>query len=392
MKSARQCSGPVKLQNVDLRSKQQLNTINTFTSQNNRRTYTAALNSQSVIIDIVKKLPTISTTLSPTTTTATDLIKAPSAPSKEAENAIISQVINAELTETQGHALQEIIRSCIKNMLDLTFEEEIQLEEKDFPMEALPRVEAILNLFRETPLKLAQAFYHDSISGDASENKAVEEATSSTAAEDLVGEFKKLSNPHDTDATDELITLIGVDLMEVLLYRRGNLVYMQTHTAFSAAKQQASQVTLSKAFIRQGIEALDGMFGVRSAGARLRGLDGPETSDVDVEVRGQGGVEVASLIKDNIFSSQHLLALMYAGEMCYWLYSIHVHQNETKSTDTTTPTASIDTKVTDKNWKTEALSRLEKFVRVIRANKSLKKTWNINRAQELIVELKSTQA
>lgn len=37
--------------------------------------------------------------------------------------------------------------------------------------------------------------------------------------------------------------------------------------------------------------------------------------------KGKGGDEVEELTRNGIWSDSHLLALMYAGEMCYWRYN-----------------------------------------------------------------------
>ncbi|XP_062508931.1 RAB7A-interacting MON1-CCZ1 complex subunit 1-like [Corticium candelabrum] len=93
---------------------------------------------------------------------------------------------------------------------------------------------------------------------------------------------------------------VDIDILECIYWRRGALLYMYCNTVNKHPDKQTDQYTdcLSK-----GIQELSAMLSVRTR------PKGAESQDEQTQ----------KLLEEGIFSDTHVLALMYAGEMCYWL-------------------------------------------------------------------------
>ena len=112
--------------------------------------------------------------------------------------------------------------------------------------------------------------------------------------------------------------------MECIYWRRGALLYMYCNTVNKHPDKQTDQYTdcLSK-----GIQELSAMLSVRT---RPKGAESQDEQTQKLLEEGKYFVLISpgllqsstiylSLLYTGIFSDTHVLALMYAGEMCYWL-------------------------------------------------------------------------
>jgi hypothetical protein len=87
-----------------------------------------------------------------------------------------------------------------------------------------------------------------------------------------------------------------------------------------------------------------------------------------------GGEEVVELVRDKIFSSQHLLALMFTGEMCYWLHTHFPSQSRSPSCTPLNSSSILNEAAFSSaptadhflgyDWKREAIRRLQKYKQV----------------------------
>ncbi|XP_048256402.1 RAB7A-interacting MON1-CCZ1 complex subunit 1-like isoform X1 [Haliotis rufescens] len=98
---------------------------------------------------------------------------------------------------------------------------------------------------------------------------------------------------------------LGVELMECVLWRKGALFYMYCHQTWPDTDRLCRNKTNFQQNLRDGVTYLQEMLAVR------RPLPADQCSGRDED-------DTFTLMKSGIYSDTHLLALMYAGEMCYW--------------------------------------------------------------------------
>ncbi|XP_064477400.1 RAB7A-interacting MON1-CCZ1 complex subunit 1-like [Ornithodoros turicata] len=103
---------------------------------------------------------------------------------------------------------------------------------------------------------------------------------------------------------------LGEELAECLEWRKGALLYMFCQTKESDDENWVDQnkETFLK-LLQRGVEHLTAVLNVRHS------IKADETTVLS------GSEDVIQLLEKGIFSDVHALALMYAGEMCYWLVS-----------------------------------------------------------------------
>nr|XP_020639309.1 UPF0600 protein C5orf51 homolog [Pogona vitticeps] len=150
-------------------------------------------------------------------------------------------------------------------LLDITYFEENQLVNEDFPEESsLGKVEELINALSEP------------------ERLVIESSTS-----------------------QEPLTVLGMELLECLYWRRGALLYMFCHTVKERKEWLEEKTDSLKKFLYSGVHYLVKMLGFRSS-------DNPNEGFLYEDAN------TARLVCEGIFSDIHLLAMMYCGEMCYW--------------------------------------------------------------------------
>ncbi|XP_070564363.1 RAB7A-interacting MON1-CCZ1 complex subunit 1-like isoform X2 [Ptychodera flava] len=154
-------------------------------------------------------------------------------------------------------------RQYMQALLDFTYIDENDLVDKDFP-EAIAKdmVHNILVTIPDTTLFVREIF------GD------------------------------DADITE----ILGVELLECIHWRRGALMYMYCHTLHDDSHRLQHNLDHFIKMLSEGVNHLSKMLKTRPTN-----FDGVQCDDSTLQ-----------LIQQGIFSDTHLLALMYAGEMCHW--------------------------------------------------------------------------
>ncbi|NXV38358.1 CE051 protein, partial [Rissa tridactyla] len=150
-------------------------------------------------------------------------------------------------------------------VLDITYFEENQLVDEDFPEESsLQKVEELICILSEP--------------------------------EDLVREC---------NIKEEAINILGAELLECLYWRKGALLYMYCHTAKERSEWLRENIAIFKQCLSDGVRYLMKMLSLRC----------PLPLNEDVSFQDK---DTARLLSEGVFSDTHLLAMMYSGEMCYW--------------------------------------------------------------------------
>ncbi|XP_010146682.1 PREDICTED: UPF0600 protein C5orf51 homolog [Eurypyga helias] len=150
-------------------------------------------------------------------------------------------------------------------VLDITYFEENQLVDEDFPEESsLQKVKELTSVLSEP--------------------------------EDLVREC---------NINEEPIDILGAELLECLYWRKGALLYMYCHTVKERSEWLQENIAVFKKCLNDGVEYLIKMLSFRC----------PLQLNEDVSLQDK---DTARLLSEGIFSDTHFLAMMYSGEMCYW--------------------------------------------------------------------------
>ncbi|XP_014820349.1 PREDICTED: UPF0600 protein C5orf51 homolog, partial [Calidris pugnax] len=150
-------------------------------------------------------------------------------------------------------------------VLDITYFEENQLVDEDFPEESsLQKVKELICILSEP--------------------------------EGLVREC---------NINEEPINILGAELLECLYWRKGALLYMYCHTAKERSEWLRENIAIFKKCLNDGVHYLMKMLSLRC----------PLQLNEDVSFQDK---DTARLLREGVFSDTHLLAMMYSGEMCYW--------------------------------------------------------------------------
>ncbi|KFQ66218.1 UPF0600 protein C5orf51, partial [Phaethon lepturus] len=150
-------------------------------------------------------------------------------------------------------------------VLDITYFEETQLVDEDFPEESsLQKVKELVCILSEP--------------------------------EELMREC---------NINEETISVLGAELLECLYWRKGALIYMYCHTAKERSKWLRENIAIFKKCLNDGVHYLMKMLSFRC----------PLQLNEDVLLQDK---DTAILLSEGVFSDTHLLAMMYSGEMCYW--------------------------------------------------------------------------
>ncbi|XP_009952614.1 PREDICTED: UPF0600 protein C5orf51 homolog, partial [Leptosomus discolor] len=158
-----------------------------------------------------------------------------------------------------------LLQLYMQAVLDITYFEENQLVDEDFPEESsLQKVKELICILSEP--------------------------------EDLVREC---------NIKEEPISILGAELLECLYWRKGALLYMYCHTAKERSEWLRQNIDVFKKCLSDGVHYLMKMLSFRC----------PLQLNEDVSIQDK---DTARLLSEAIFSDTHLLAMMYSGEMCYW--------------------------------------------------------------------------
>ncbi|NXF40528.1 CE051 protein, partial [Nyctibius bracteatus] len=173
-------------------------------------------------------------------------------------------------------------------VLDITYFEENQLVDEDFPEESsLQKVKELTCVLSEP--------------------------------EDLVREC---------NINEEPVNILGAELLECLYWRKGALLYMYCHTAKERSEWLRENIAILKKCLNDGVHYLVKMLSFRC----------PLQLNEDVSLQDK---DTARLLSEGVFSDTHLLAMMYSGEMCYWGLQ-HCGEGKQESLEMVDPVSNSD--------------------------------------------------
>ncbi|KAJ6669907.1 hypothetical protein lerEdw1_000456 [Lerista edwardsae] len=173
-------------------------------------------------------------------------------------------------------------------VLDITYFEENQLVDKDFPEESsLQKVEELINALSEPELLVKES-----------------------------------------GVSQEPLAVLGLELLECLYWRRGALLYMFCHTVKGRQEWLTEKSDLFKKFLNEGVQYLVKMLGFRGS---------PNPNE---ELLFQDS-DAARLLHEGVFSDTHLLAMMYSGEMCYWGLNYFAEEKQQRQSADLQPTSEL---------------------------------------------------
>ncbi|XP_067171602.1 RAB7A-interacting MON1-CCZ1 complex subunit 1 isoform X1 [Apteryx mantelli] len=180
----------------------------------------------------------------------------------------------------------KLLQLYTQAVLDITYFEENQLVDEDFPEDySLQKVKELICILSEP--------------------------------EDLVKEC---------NINEEPTSILGTELFECLYWRKGALLYMYCHTVKERSEWLRENIGVFEKCLNDGVHYLMKMLSFRC----------PLQLDEDVSFQDK---DTARLLSEGIFSDTRLLAMMYSGEMCYWGLK-HCGERKQKSLETTDPGSS----------------------------------------------------
>lgn len=188
------------------------------------------------------------------------------------------------MSDLQNPDTEGLVKKALKEftqiLLDVSFLEENQLVEEEFPIQdGRTRMTKLMELYAK-PVDLVKRVFGD------------------------------FSLPMD---------VLGKDFVECLHWRKGALMYMYCNTLYEQTQRVREELTHFLKCLEEGVQHLESMLAVRLP-----------TNKVQIESQVLTE-DTLSLIKQGLFSDTHVLALMYAGEMCYWHYALTKQKNQRES-------------------------------------------------------------
>ncbi|XP_032225842.2 RAB7A-interacting MON1-CCZ1 complex subunit 1 isoform X3 [Nematostella vectensis] len=108
------------------------------------------------------------------------------------------------------------------------------------------------------------------------------------------------------ESQTKTIEALGVEVLECLHWRRGALMYMLCHTIYEDQERLKHNTATFVKDCEKGVRFLMLMLSIRTP------LSEKSSS---LEIR---DCDTAALLRQGIFSDTHMLAFMYAGELCCW--------------------------------------------------------------------------
>ncbi|XP_072570114.1 RAB7A-interacting MON1-CCZ1 complex subunit 1 [Paramormyrops kingsleyae] len=178
---------------------------------------------------------------------------------------ILDKLKNYYRHGAESSSLPKLLQDYTQVVLDVTFYEENQLVDQEFPEDSSPfRIQQLLQDLTEPEL--------------------------------LAGRLVP---------AQDVQTVLGVELLECLYWRRGALLYMYCHTLHQRKQWIKKNKTTFLKYLQEGVRYLMRMLQVRNS---VKLSDGVVFHDSTT----------ASFLSEGIFSDTHLLAMMYVGELCFW--------------------------------------------------------------------------
>ncbi|KAL4235889.1 hypothetical protein ACF0H5_004278 [Mactra antiquata] len=153
--------------------------------------------------------------------------------------------------------------------------------------------------------------------------------------------------------------LLGYEIAECLLWRKGALLYGYCSTVKKDDKRLHAECQEYRQCLQKGVRYLQSLFKIRDAILNT------------THVLGEN--DTLELLKMGIYSSTHLLALMYAGEMCYW-YITSANEN----TDSVRAARNL------------GMEMLDIYIQATEQIVELKHGWSNDQAKQYLAEMKGS--
>ncbi|XP_060576148.1 RAB7A-interacting MON1-CCZ1 complex subunit 1-like [Ruditapes philippinarum] len=150
--------------------------------------------------------------------------------------------------------------------------------------------------------------------------------------------------------------LLGNEIAECILWRKGALLYGYCETVRKDEERLQRGMIEYRQNLQKGIHYLQSLFKIRDAVLDTAHIPGEN--------------DTLELLKMGIYSSTHLLALMYTGEMCYWFLT-----SSNESTDAERVTCNLGMEV------------LETYIQATEQMPELG-GWSNDQAKKYLIEMK----
>ncbi|KAM6109722.1 RAB7A-interacting MON1-CCZ1 complex subunit 1 [Phoenicopterus ruber ruber] len=218
-------------------------------------------------------------------------------------------------------------------VLDITYFEENQLVDEDFPEESsMQKVKELICILSEPEVLVREC-----------------------------------------NINEEPINILGAELLECLYWRKGALLYMYCHTAKERSEWLRENIAIFKKRLNDGVHYLMKMLSFRC----------PLQLNEDASLQDK---DTARLLSEGILSDTHALAMMYSGEMCYWGLQ-HCGEGKQESVETTDPISNSDLGCTSQSlsldFRETGKNMLTKYVAVCEG--PLKgQGWNTTTAKQML--------
>lgn len=194
----------------------------------------------------------------------------------------------------------DILKAFVFVILDFTFFVENDLAEKNFA--SAKAKSAIYQVLED--LDKPRVIYESHVAAGADAESAAEAPVAAQASNnDDADSGNDSSKSSPWPSFDEAV---GNDLAECLYWRKGALIYMYHSATEGRLATEPNKPELAR-LMKCGVDNLKKMLSVRQEFKVI---------DNDAFVHDEGNT--LQLIQRGLFSDTHVLALMYAGEMCYW--------------------------------------------------------------------------
>ncbi|XP_012985189.2 RAB7A-interacting MON1-CCZ1 complex subunit 1 [Melopsittacus undulatus] len=218
---------------------------------------------------------------------------------------------------------------------------------KDFHNEGKEHPSTLLQLYTQAVLDITYFEENQLVDEDFPEQSSLQKVKELTC---ILSEPEVLVR--ECNVNEEPVNILGAELLECLYWRKGALLYMYCHTAKERSEWLRENIAIFKKCLNDGVHYLMKMLSFRC----------PLQLNEDVSLQDK---DSARLLSEGVFSDTHLLAMMYGGEMCYWGLQ-HCGEGKQESLETTDPVSNSDLGCRSKtvwlDFRETGKNMLEKYV------------------------------
>ncbi|KAM9509798.1 RAB7A-interacting MON1-CCZ1 complex subunit 1 isoform 1-T1 [Guaruba guarouba] len=218
---------------------------------------------------------------------------------------------------------------------------------KDFRNEGKEHPSTLLHLYTQAVLDITYFEENQLVDEDFPEESSLQKVKELTC---ILSEPEVLMR--ECNINEEPVNILGAELLECLYWRKGALLYMYCHTAKERSEWLRENIAIFKKCLNDGVHYLMKMLSFRC----------PLQVNEDVSLQDK---DSARLLSEGVFTDTHLLAMMYGGEMCYWGLQ-HCGEGKQESLETTDPVSNSDLVCRSKSvwldFRETGKNMLEKYV------------------------------